>query len=361
MCISEFVVLKPWLCKGIICGERFRNFDKFILQVTVKDVPQYVTPFEGAGLRQLLQNIKNSGYIKPTPVQNSCQKRYNCLCCHGLRQNGGVLGTGFEHIVEQGVAGTSHAMGQKPEVVIVAPTRELAIQIHRDACKFSYNSVLKSVIIYGGAVTSHQWSNLQARCNTLVATVEYLTSRVSGFKFWTKLIERLIWVSAPVLKKLSTIQRKESIVFVCFRLHSQMKYKRWLRLTWKTTYSSKQALSVAPIRLLNSCFSSARKEIRAKLIEVLQDLGDSKTIVFVDSKKTGVFVAGVLCNNNLQSTSIHGDRLQSQREQALRDVKNDIVGVNYVVNDDEPTDIEEYVHRVGRMGRVGNVRKSIRS
>ncbi|XP_059351752.1 uncharacterized protein LOC130694111 [Daphnia carinata] len=70
------------------------------------------------------------------------------------------------------------------------------------------------------------------------------------------------------------------------------------------------------------------------------------------------------------STSIHGDRLQNQREQALRDFKNgirnilsrglDVARVNYVVNYDLPTDIEEHVHRVGRTGRVGNVGKSIR-
>ncbi|XP_057374323.1 ATP-dependent RNA helicase vasa-like [Daphnia carinata] len=84
--------------------------------------------------------------------------------------------------------------------------------------------------------------------------------------------------------------------------------------------------------------------------------------------KTADFVAAILCNSNLQSTSIHGDRLQSQREQALRDFKDgignilvdtnvaalglDIAGTNYVVNYDLPTDIEEHVHRVGRTGRV---------
>lgn len=80
-------------------------------------------------------------------------------------------------LLDQGVAGGSHSMVQKPEVVILAPTRELAIQIHREACKFAYNSVLKSVIIYGGTVTSHQRSNLQAGCNILVAT----TGRLKDF------------------------------------------------------------------------------------------------------------------------------------------------------------------------------------
>ncbi|XP_057374818.1 probable ATP-dependent RNA helicase vasa-like [Daphnia carinata] len=75
--------------------------------------------------------------------------------------------------------------------------------------------------------------------------------------------------------------------------------------------------------------------------------------------KTADFVAAILCNSNLQSSSIHGDRLQSQREQALREFQNgirnilvatsvaarglNIAGINYFVSYDLPTDIEEYV------------------
>lgn len=119
----------------------------------------------------------------------------------------------------------------------------------------------------------------------------------------------------------------------------------------------------------------ARNEKRSKLMEILADIGDAKVIVFVDSKKTADFVAAFLCNNNIRATSIHGDRLQSQRETALREFKTnvrnvlvatnvaarglDIAGVDYVVNYDLPADVEEYVHRIGRTGRVGNTGKSI--
>jgi superfamily II DNA/RNA helicase len=76
-------------------------------------------------------------------------------------------------LLEQGVT-PFHGILQKPEVVIVAPTRELAINIHREACKFAYNSALKAVVICGGTVNSLQLFNLQAGCNILVATVGYL-------------------------------------------------------------------------------------------------------------------------------------------------------------------------------------------
>ena len=72
-----------------------------------------------------------------------------------------------------GVAGYT----QKPEVVILAPTRELATQIYQEACKFSNNSVLKSVIIYGGTQVGVQKSKLAGGCNILIAT----TGRLKHF------------------------------------------------------------------------------------------------------------------------------------------------------------------------------------
>lgn len=73
-------------------------------------------------------------------------------------------------LLEKGVPGGSPGMIQKPEVVILAPTRELAIQIHQEARKFSNKSVLKCAIVYGGTVVSHQRSQVQSGVNILVAT-----------------------------------------------------------------------------------------------------------------------------------------------------------------------------------------------
>ena len=94
------------------------------------------------------------------------------------------------------------------------------------------------------------------------------------------------------------------------------------------------------------------------------------TIVFVETKRGADFLASLLSETDIPTTSIHGDRLQRQREMALADFKSgkmkvliatsvaarglDIKNVNHVVNYDMPTSIDEYVHRIGRTGRVGN-------
>merc|ERR1711902_227747 len=109
---------------------------------------------------------------------------------------------------------------------------------------------------------------------------------------------------------------------------------------------------------------------REKLMEILNNVGTDRTMVFVETKKNADFLATYLCGEGLPATSIHGDRLQREREEALRDFKSgkmpiivctgvasrglDIKEVKHVVNYDLPKEIEEYVHRIGRTGRLGN-------
>ena len=96
---------------------------------------------------------------------------------------------------------------------------------------------------------------------------------------------------------------------------------------------------------------------------------NSKVLIFVEMKKKADFLAARLCQDKLKCTSIHGDREQREREIALGDFKSgsanilvatsvaarglDIPKVAYVINFDMPSDIDEYVHRIGRTGRVG--------
>lgn len=99
--------------------------------------------------------------------------------------------------------------------------------------------------------------------------------------------------------------------------------------------------------------------------------GGDRTLVFVETKRNADFLASYLSENNVNSTSIHGDRLQRERETALRDFKSgrrnilvatgvaarglDIDNVKHVINFDLPKNIDEYVHRIGRTGRVGKL------
>ena len=98
---------------------------------------------------------------------------------------------------------------------------------------------------------------------------------------------------------------------------------------------------------------------------------ESLTLVFVETKKGADSLEYYLSNEGYLATSIHGDRSQREREDALKSFRNgrtpilvatavaarglDIPNVKHVINFDLPSDIEEYVHRIGRTGRVGNL------
>lgn len=127
----------------------------------------------------------------------------------------------------------------------------------------------------------------------------------------------------------------------------------------------------------------SRFEKRNKLLEMLGDIDVAEevrlansegTLIFVETKRQADFLAAYLCENGHPTTSIHGDRTQEQREEALADFKEkrvniliatsvaarglDIKSAKHVIVFDMPKDIEDYVHRIGRTGRVGNMGRS---
>jgi probable ATP-dependent RNA helicase DDX4 len=147
--------------------------------------------------------------------------------------------------------------------------------------------------------------------------------------------------------------------------------------------------------------SIERSEKRSNLIEIIKETAtDAKILVFCNAKKGADFLAASLSSQGISTTSIHGDRLQCQREQALREftqgkkkvlvatavaarglgmykliffvgsVRNcriyfplscplDIPKVSVVVNYDLPTEVDEYVHRIGRTGRLGHTGRAV--
>lgn len=114
---------------------------------------------------------------------------------------------------------------------------------------------------------------------------------------------------------------------------------------------------------------------KALLEQLKQSDVNDLIIIFVEERKTADFVAAYLCQCDFKATSIHGARFQEQRERALMDFRTakmsilvatsvaarglDIKNLRLVINYDLPKDIETYIHRVGRTGRIGNSGKAI--
>jgi ATP-dependent RNA helicase DDX3X len=276
-----------------------------------------------------------------------------------------------------------------PLALILSPTRELSCQIHDEAKKFSYQTGVKVVVAYGGAPISQQLRELERGVDILVATPGRLVDLLERARVSLQMIRYLALDEAdrmldmgfePQIRKIVEQMdmpppgmRQTMLFSATFpkeiqRLASDF-LSNYIFLAVGRVGSSTD-LIVQRVEFVQEC------DKRSHLMDLLhaqrENGGNSKqslTLVFVETKKGADSLEYWLCGNGFPATTIHGDRTQQEREQALRSFKSgrtpilvatdvaarglDIPHVAHVVNFDLPKDIDDYVHRIGRTGRAG--------
>lgn len=270
----------------------------------------------------------------------------------------------------------------QPKVVIVSPTRELTIQIYEQARKFACNSILKIVVTYGGTSVGHQRKRVLDGCHILVTTPGRLMDFVKRKHISFASVQFVVLDEADRMLDMGFLPAVEEMMGD----PSMVATGERQTLMFSATFPE-QIQHLAGKFLHNYCFiavgvvGSASTDVqqifhqvskfdkREKLLQLLRE-EQTRTVVFVETKRNADFLATLLSESDIKTTSIHGDRLQSEREQALWDFKKgicntlvatavaarglDIEGVQHVINYDLPNSVDEYVHRIGRTGRVGN-------
>ncbi|KAG8456610.1 hypothetical protein GDO86_002403, partial [Hymenochirus boettgeri] len=341
-------------------GINFDKYDEILVDVKGKDVPPAILTFEEANFCDTLsKNVSRSGYVKLTPVQKHSipiilSGRDLMACAQtGSGKTAAFLLPILSHMMSTGITASQYKELQEPEALIIAPTRELINQIYLDARKFSYGTCVRPVVVYGGMQPSFAMREVEKGCNILCATPGRLLDIISRGKIGLSQLKYLILDEAD----------------------------RMLDMGLALKYLKDDHLFVV-VGMVGGACSDVRQAIieidefskRTKLLEILQNTGNDRTMIFVNTKKKADFIAALLCQEKIPSTSIHGDREQFQREAALRDFRTgkcpvivatavaarglDIENVQHVINYDVPKEIDEYVHRIGRTGRCGNVGKA---
>jgi probable ATP-dependent RNA helicase DDX4 len=342
----------------------------------------------------LLENIKKSNYKTPTPVQRYAipiilKKRDLMSCAQtGSGKTAAFVLPIMTNILQDGIGTSSLSSIQEPQALILSPTRELAIQTHLECRKFSYQSVIKSCILYGGADTGSQMRLIRGGCNILVATPGRLLDVVE--KGWISLekvkyfvldeADRMLDMGfeiavRDILKKGKISEKTDRHTFMfsaTFPSEIQQLAQDFLN---DYIFLTVGVLGGANQDVEQVVHKVTRFEKRDKVIDIINEIGNEKVMIFVESKKSADIVAFYLSQKGYPTTSLHGDRLQRQREEALKLFKTgackiivatavaarglDIEKVSYVINYDLPNTIDEYVHRIGRTGRCGNLGKAI--
>ncbi|XP_027331610.1 DEAD-box ATP-dependent RNA helicase 52-like [Abrus precatorius] len=380
------------------------NFDAYEsvpVEASGKNVPPPVNAFDETDLDEgLKRNIERCKYVKPTPVQRhaipiaiagrdlmACAQtgsgKTAAFCfpiISGILK--GRSGSGFSAMPRGGLVAY-------PTALILSPTRELSCQIRDEANKFAYQTGVKVVVAYGGASITQQLRHLEKGVDILVATPGRLVDIIERERVSLKRIKYLALDEADRMLDMGFEHQIRKIVE---QMHMPPPGVRQTMLFSATFPNDIQKL--ASDFLSNYIFLAVGRvgsstELIEQRIELVQDtekrnhLVDilrsqkahgangkhSLTLVFVETKKGADALENWLSRCGFPATTIHGDKVQMERERALRSFKSgstpilvatdvasrglDIPHVAHVINFDLPRDIDDYVHRIGRTGRAG--------
>ncbi|ETN83787.1 DEAD/DEAH box helicase [Necator americanus] len=363
-----------------------------------------ISSFEELELpEQIAENIVNCGYKNPTPIQQyaipAIFKGRDIMAC---AQTGSGKTAAFLLPVMTTLIRTQNLSdaGERtccPRCIIIAPTRELAVQIYNEGRKLANGTVLRVACIYGGTAVMIQRQQLNRGATILVATVGRLKHFLSDGFISLREIKYLILDEADRMLNLGF---EDSINFIFSHPSLTPREERQTFMFSATFPPEVQSVATQQLRadflmitcgkigVANKCIQQEIIEVtsaeqkKEKLLQMLEidlksyvankdaDVFNKKTMVFVSRKFFADTLGVLLCQAGIPSTTIHGDRGQDLRTEAINDFKYgrkavliatavgerglDIKGVDHVINYDLPSTGEDYIHRIGRTGRAGN-------
>eukprot|EP01118_Nematostelium_gracile_P010210 TRINITY_DN3498_c0_g1_i6.p1 TRINITY_DN3498_c0_g1~~TRINITY_DN3498_c0_g1_i6.p1 ORF type:complete len:424 (-),score=145.63 TRINITY_DN3498_c0_g1_i6:100-1371(-) len=269
-----------------------------------------------------------------------------------------------------------------PYALVLAPTRELAVQIRNEAKKFTYKTGLKSVVVYGGDSISMQLRELERGCDILIATPGRLVdilerARVSVANIqWLVLDEADRMLDMGFEPQIRRIVEGEDMPRTGERqtLMFSATFPKEIQRLAASFLDDHVFLAVgklgSPTELVTQKFLRVdENEKDGMLLDLVASYDKGLTIIFVETKRKADMLEDFLRGQGFAATSIHGDRDQHDRTAAIRTFSCgqtpfliatnvaarglDIDNITHVINYDMPTDIEDYVHRIGRTGRAG--------
>jgi ATP-dependent RNA helicase DDX3X len=270
-----------------------------------------------------------------------------------------------------------------PTALILAPTRELVNQIHEEARKFAYRSWVRPAVVYGGADINSQLRLIERGCDLLSATPGRLVDLIERGRISLSNIRYLVLDEADRMldmgfePQIRRIVQEEDMPGIHERqtLMFSATFPRDIQMLAKDFLKDYIFLSVGRVGSTSENITQKIEYVedadkRSVLLDLLHSNKTGLTLVFVETKRMADMLSDFLLSNSFATTSIHGDRTQREREMALQTFRTgrtpimvatavaarglDIPNVTHVINYDLPSDIDDYVHRIGRTGRAGN-------
>lgn len=269
---------------------------------------------------------------------------------------------------------------RQPRAVILAPTRELAIQIHSDAVTLGQGLDLRLGLVYGGVDYDKQRRQFDDGVDVLIGTpgrlIDYFKQKIFNLRQCSVMIldeaDRMFDLGfikdiRYVLRRLPPADQRQNLLFSATLSH------RVLELAYEHM-NDPELVRVEPDkmtvdRVRQSIYFPANEEKIPLLITLLRAMGATRTMIFVNTKRAAERLFDTLEANEIHAAAISGDVPQRKRQRMLGEfqegklpvlIATDVAsrglhvpGVSHVFNFDLPQDAEDYVHRIGRTARAG--------
>ncbi len=337
-------------------------------------------PFAALGLNSsLTKAVREAGYIEPTPIQTKgipvILQGHDVI---GIAQTGTGKTAAFVLPILQHLGEHGPKMGRRGmRALIVAPTRELVVQIEENVRNYAKHTRLRCATVYGGVGEQPQIRALRAGTEIVIATPGRLIDLMTQGHVDFSLVEVAVLDEADrmldmgflpqirrVMQKLPT-ERQTLLFSATLSKEIEGLTSEFLKHPQVVQVGKRSNPAESVTQFVYEVPKSRKTPL---LMHLLRDAAMDSVLVFSRTKHGADKIARKLTESGIATATLHSNRSQSQRLQALRGFKSgavrvlvatdiaargiDVEGISHVINYDFPPQPEDYVHRIGRTGRA---------
>ncbi|MFR6018394.1 MAG: DEAD/DEAH box helicase [Paraclostridium sordellii] len=332
-------------------------------------------------IKPIQKALKEEGYLKPTPIQSkSITPLLEGRDLLGCAQTGTGKTASFAIPIIQQIYNDKKALKGKRTIkaVILAPTRELAIQIEENFAAYARYTNIKSLVIFGGVSQNAQTKALKQGVDILIATPGRMIDLYNQKFLKLNDVKHFVLDEADSMLDMGMIHDVKRIMNYFPKVRQNIFFSatmpKEISKLADSIFKNPVRVEVAPVSSTtemvdqNIYFVSKKQKINL-LIELLKNNPKESVLVFSRTKHGANKITKELISSSINAAAIHGNKSQNARQLALNDFKEghirvlvatdiaargiDIDDLPYVINYDLPEVAETYVHRIGRTGRAG--------
>lgn len=335
-----------------------------------------IVPFHSLNiLPSCLKLLQTQNITTPTPIQEQAIP----VALEG-RDLVAVAQTGTGKTLAFGLPGLTRlatSADPRAQMLVLCPTRELAVQIHSVLDPFARQLHKRTVCLYGGVNINPQVAKLHLKPSVIIATpgrlLDHIARRSVSFQNLQMLVldeaDRMLDMGfLPDIKRILAVlpAGRQTLLFsATFPPETRSRVLPMLREPHHIEIKPEST----PVETIDQgVYTVGQTDKAGLLVKLLANPDVRSTLVFTRTKHRADKVTKLLRNNGLLAVTIHGDRTQGQRQEALEHFRGgksnilvatdiaargiDVKGITHVINYDIPVSSEDYIHRIGRTARA---------